>query len=129
MAMTIQQISKAIGYERWKMHGSAHTDASLAIVREIAAMKERTLPKDGRLILFGSQARGDATLESDWDLLMLLNKDSIEHSDFARYAYPFVELGLTHGEYFSIKQYTVDEWEERKSTPFYKNVKKEGVEI
>lgn len=101
----------------------------MTIIQEIAAMKERILPKDGHLILFGSQARGDATPESDWDLLMLLNKESIGHSDFERYAYPLVELGLSHGEYFSIKQYTIDEWEKRKPTPFYKNVTKEGIEI
>ncbi len=92
-------------------------------------MKNETLPKDGKLILFGSQARGDAHAESDWDILMLLNKQNIEYSDFERYAYPFVELGLSFGEYFSIKQYTYSDWNQRKGTPFYKNVEKEGIEI
>ena len=101
---------------------------SKQIVHDIAVMKAQRLPKDVRLILFGSQARGDARPESDWDLLMLLNKDRLEHTDFARYAYPFVELGLSHGEYFSIKQYTLEEWNQRKGTPFYKNVVNEGKE-
>ena len=99
------------------------------IIKDIASLKEKTLPKDGQLLLFGSQARGDARAESDWDFLMLLNKDRIEQGDFATYAYPFVELGLAHGEYFSVKQYTYKEWEKRKGTPFYKNVTKEAVEI
>ena len=60
---------------------------------------------------------------------MLLNKPRIEYEDFGRYAYPFVELGITFGEYFSVKQYTTEEWKQRKGTPFYKNVEKEGVEI
>lgn len=105
------------------------TQEKQMIVRDIAALKERMLPKNGRLILFGSQARGDAGPESDWDLLMLLNKESIEPSDFARYAYPIVELGLLRGEYFSIKQYTFNEWSKRKGTPFYKNIDKEGIEL
>ncbi|MBQ3631814.1 MAG: nucleotidyltransferase domain-containing protein [Prevotella sp.] len=99
------------------------------IVQDIAKLKAKMLPSDGRLILYGSQARGDATKASDWDLLMLLNQKQILFADFDKYAYPFVELGLSHGEYFSIKQYTVNEWEQRKGTPFYKNVTKDGIEI
>ena len=99
------------------------------IINDISRLKAKTLPKDGRLILFGSQARGDARAESDWDLLMLFNKERLEQGDFATYAYPFVELGLSYGEYFSVKQYTFKEWEKRKGTPFYKNVTKDGIVI
>ena len=31
-----------------------------------------------KVILFGSQARGDAKEDSDWDILILLNKDKVE---------------------------------------------------
>ena len=103
--------------------------SSQRIFQSIQQLKGKTLPKDGRLILFGSQARGDVSVESDWDLLMLLNKPRIEYEDFGRYAYPFVELGITFDEYFSVKQYTTEEWKQRKGTPFYKNVEKEGIEI
>ncbi len=99
------------------------------ILLDIANLKAATLPKDGRLLLFGSQARGDSNEESDWDLLMLLNKESISHEDFDLYAYPFVMLGMKHGEYFSVKQYTLKEWGKRKGTPFYKNVMKDGIEL
>ena len=43
--------------------------------------------------------------------------------------YPFVLLGLKHGEYFSVKQYTFKDWDKRKGTPFYKNVMREGIEL
>ena len=99
------------------------------IIHDIAALKATTLPSGGRLLLFGSQARGDAHEESDWDLLMLLNKDHISSEDFDKYAYPFVMLGLEYGEYFSVKQYTTADWEKRKGTPFYKNVMREGIEL
>lgn len=103
-------------------------ELSTPILSSIKELKKNILP-DARLILFGSQARQDATSESDWDMLILLDKDEITPTDFDKYAYPFVELGWKLGEYFSMKLYTVSEWMKRKGTPFFKNVEAEGVEI
>lgn len=101
---------------------------STPIVGYIKELKKNVLP-DAKLILFGSQARQDATSESDWDMLILLDKDEITSADFEKYAYPFVKLGWKLGEYFSMKLYTVSEWMKRKGTPFFKNVEAEGVEL
>lgn len=98
------------------------------IISNIKELKKMILP-DARLILFGSQARQDATPESDWDILILLDKDEIAPNDFEKYAYPFVELGWKLGEYFSMKLYTISEWMKRQGTPFFKNVESEGVEL
>ncbi|MDR1226506.1 MAG: nucleotidyltransferase domain-containing protein [Prevotellaceae bacterium] len=43
------------------------------IFREIQALKRQILPNE-KVILFGSQARGDAWPDSDWDLLALLDR-------------------------------------------------------
>lgn len=98
------------------------------IISNIKELKKMILP-DARLILFGSQARQDATPESDWDILILLDKDEIAPNDFEKYAYPFVELGWKLGEYFSMKLYTISEWMKRQGTLFFKNVESEGVEL
>ncbi|MDC7304041.1 nucleotidyltransferase domain-containing protein, partial [Bacteroides cellulosilyticus] len=98
------------------------------IIDKIKELKGTVLPS-GKLILFGSQARRDATTDSDWDMLLLLDKEKITPSDFDTYAYPFVELGWNLGEYFSMKLYTLSEWMKRKGTPFFKNVEEEGVEL
>jgi len=82
---------------------------------------------DGKVILFGSRARGDAREDSDWDLLILLDKSKIEPSDFDKISYPLYELGWQEGEQFSPKLYTVKEWLKRSFTPFYKNIEKEGI--
>ena len=104
----------------------AHTTEK--IIDKIKELKGTVLPS-GKLILFGSQARRDATTDSDWDMLLLLDKEKITLSGFDTYAYPFVELGWNLGEYFSMKLYTLSEWMKRKGTPFFKNVEEEGVEL
>jgi uncharacterized protein len=88
-----------------------------------------SIEPEGKIILFGSRARGEAHEDSDWDLLILLNKPKIESTDFDRIAYPLCELGWKEGEQFSPKLYTVKEWEKRSFTPFYKNIEKEGIEL
>jgi len=82
---------------------------------------------DGKIILYGSHARGDERLDSDWDLLVLLNKSKIESSDYDLISYPLYELGWSEGELFSPKLYTIDDWKKRSFTLFYKNVEKEGI--
>jgi len=84
---------------------------------------------DGRIILYGSRARGDARDDSDWDLLILLNKPKIENSDFDRISYPLYELGWKEGEQFSPKIYTSNDWMKRNFTPFYKNIQEQGIEL
>ena len=98
------------------------------IFENIRTLKRQILPND-RMILFGSQARGDARPDSDWDLLVLLNKAKKEFEDEDIYGYPFAEMGLKHKTYMSVKMYTAKEWDRRKPTPFYKNVEREGIEI
>jgi len=50
------------------------------IFNEIKSLKRQILPNE-RLILFGSQARGDEKEDSDWDLVILLNKDKINFKE------------------------------------------------
>jgi len=99
------------------------------IIKEIQTLKRELLPKE-RVILFGSQARGDAREDSDWDLLVLLNKEKRSYSDdYDNYAYPFVELGIKLDILISIQLLTIKDWEKQKPSIFYKNVEQEGIEI
>ncbi len=82
-----------------------------------------------RLFLFGSQARGEARVDSDWDFLLLLNKPNVTLDDENKYAYPLTRLGWDYGTYFSVKVYSENDWEKRSFTPFYKNVEKDRIEI
>ena len=98
------------------------------IFSEIQALKRQILPNE-RLILFGSQARGDAREESDWDLLALIDKEKRSFSEnFNDYTYPFSEIGDKYGKYVSVKIYSNKDWQERPSLLKY-NVEREGIEI
>ncbi|MCL1941967.1 MAG: nucleotidyltransferase domain-containing protein [Candidatus Azobacteroides sp.] len=98
------------------------------IFEEIQALKRQILPGE-RLILFGSQARGDAHEDSDWDLLVLLNKEKKDFEDEDIYVYPFTEMGWNYGVAINPILYTKKQWEQGKIFPFYKNVMQEGIDI
>ena len=80
-----------------------------------------------KIILFGSRARGDEKLDSDWDLLILLDKHQLEPDDFDKISYPIMELGWNEGQQFSPKLYTLSNWLYRSFTPFYKSIEEDGV--
>ncbi|MDR2691514.1 MAG: type II toxin-antitoxin system YoeB family toxin [Dysgonamonadaceae bacterium] len=93
------------------------------IFENIRQLKRELIP-DERLILFGSQARGDARPDSDWDLLLLTKKEN--EKDLEDRIFKFVLMGWNYETYLSIKIYNEEEWEKCSFTPFYKNVEKEG---
>lgn len=81
------------------------------------------------VILFGSRARNDARPDSDWDLLILVNKDRLSPDDFSRYAYPFMLLGFDNDAMVNPLLYTEKDWEKRSFTPLYKAIQKEGIRL
>ena len=89
--------------------------------------KVHSVVPNAKIILFGSQARGNATPDSDWDLLILVDKPQLNPNDFDTISYPLMELGWQPGEQFSPKLYAVSDWLKRSFTPFYKNVEEEGI--
>jgi predicted nucleotidyltransferase len=98
------------------------------IFQEIQTLKRQILPNE-RVILFGSQARGDARPDSDWDLLVLLNKEKRNfNEDYDNFAYPFAEIGLKYNALINAKIYTIKDWETHPSF-FRYNVEQDGIEI
>ena len=69
------------------------------ILNHIIYVGKQNLPQGGRLILYGSQARGTATDASDWDL----------------------------GQLISPVLYTKEEWDNNSFTPFYKDVQQDAI--
>jgi len=99
------------------------------ILNRITQTAQAIMPDGGELILFGSQARGDAHRGSDWDLLVLLNTEHPTNADYDKYGYPFVSLGWQLGESINPVMYGKQEWQDRKFTELYQNVQREGIHL
>jgi predicted nucleotidyltransferase len=85
---------------------------------------------DSEIILYGSRARGDFNRFSDWDVLILLNRSSISFELEIQYLNQIYEIELESGEIISPLIYTKNDWIENHSiTPFFENIKKEGIKI
>ena len=91
------------------------TRAALTRIKQTASS---TIPKGGKAILYGSSARGDARKNSDWDILILLDKDTLDQSDYDNVSYPFVLFGCDLGQEINPIMYTTKEWESYRITPF-----------
>ena len=82
------------------------------------------------VILYGSHARGENKKQSDIDLLILIDNDKVTYSDEKRIKYPLYDLEFETGKVISPLIFSRKDWETRHSiTPFYKNVKKEGIQL
>ena len=99
------------------------------LVKGVNAILAGIAPVKGRAWLFGSRARGDAKSDSDWDLLVLLDKDRISAADIDEISYPIRELGWEIGEMVNPIMFTAKDWQAKDGTPFYKNVMAEGIAI
>lgn len=81
------------------------------------------------IILFGSRARGDAKADSDWDLLVLVPYD-VDLVTEQKFRHTLFDLELEFGASFSTFVYSKSIWEKKYPvTPFYKNIKQEGIRL
>ena len=100
-----------------------------ALASFIGETLSKTAPGKSRAILFGSRARGDARPDSDWDVLILLDKDRITRSDMDEVSYPVCEFGWGADMMVNPIMYTIRDWDARRGTPFYKNVMRDGIPL
>jgi len=99
------------------------------IVSQLREIIRREAP-NAKVILYGSEARGNARPDSDIDLLILVDKEKVTLEDEQKITYPIYLLELNTGVLISPMVIAKDMWENRPfKTPFYLNIINEGVEI
>jgi len=80
-----------------------------------------------RVVLFGSHARGEASPESDIDVLVVVEALSRESEDII-YETAW-EVGFDAGTVLSIVPATFDELQLLKESPFYRAIEAEGIAV
>ena len=91
------------------------TKPTLNAIRQCLA---QNMPPHCIAMLFGSQARGTARADSDWDILISLDKDTLLPSDYDNVTYHLTMLGWELGEEINPIMYSAKEWQKYKITPF-----------
>ena len=103
-----------------------HSDKILTQIKKIVLEQEPT----AKIYLYGSRARGTAKIDSDWDLLILLDKNKINYNEEQKITSPLYDFELDSGEVISPMIYSKKDWFSKYPvTWFYQNVMKEGREL
>jgi predicted nucleotidyltransferase len=100
---------------------------ALKLAKKVRERLTETLGQPVKVIMYGSQARGDATKYSDIDLLVIV--PSIDEKTRKTISNTTWEVGFDAGKVITAIPTTTDEMRYYAILPFYKNVKREGIVV
>jgi predicted nucleotidyltransferase len=96
-------------------------------IKQIKSVIKQTDPT-AAAILYGSGATGKPREDSDWDILILLDRPTVSIKDEQVFRENLYELELEAGEVISTFAYAKIDWNTRLSaTPLYESVTKNGI--
>ena len=97
------------------------------IIRQIKQIVKET-DDSATVILYGSRARGDARQDSDWDVLVLVDKPEVSVKEEQVFRHRLYDLELKIGEPISTYVHSKKDWSSKfKQTPFYQRIQQEGM--
>lgn len=80
--------------------------------------------------LYGSRARGEEGAHSDWDVLILVEREAIDYAFEKQLTYPLYDLEFETGEIISPMVYPKQQWYTKyKKTPFYQQIAPELIAL
>lgn len=83
-----------------------------------------------KIILFGSEARGESKPDSDIDVLILVDKENLSYKDRTAVTDSIYDIELETGVLISPLVYSQKQWDNRPfTTPFYINIMNEGKRL
>lgn len=100
---------------------------ALKLAREVRKRLTKELGRPVQVIMFGSQARGDATKESDIDLLVILPTIDAQTTKLASTI--AWEVGFDAGKVISVIPDTKEQMKRFAFLPFYQNIKEQGITV
>lgn len=80
-----------------------------------------------RVILYGSRARGDERADSDWDVVIIVDRERADFSTFLSLGNPLYDLADEQGVEINPVIYTTRQWDEANPSLFKHNVLTEGI--
>lgn len=97
------------------------------VISQIKTVIKKTDPT-AIAILYGSRATGKAKKDSDWDILILLDKPVVSLKDEQSFRHKLYDLELETGESISTLVYANNHWNHNLSvTPLYRAIKQSGI--
>jgi len=97
---------------------------------QLIRQKVNEIDKTAEVILYGSRARGDNKPDSDWDVMILLNRKNVDKKTEQTFRHNLLDVELEIGVPISVFVYSKSDWEGKYSmTPLFRRIKKEGILI
>lgn len=119
----------------WSTHKKSSIDNNLtkdqkaAVLRYIEILKKKYGDKIGRVVLFGSVAKGISDEESDIDILVVLkNGDNKLRDEISMAAF---EIILNNNAILSpiVMDKKTFAWHKKFKDPFYNSIKRDGIDL